>query len=97
MRGFPARSRLLSLSAIGRLALAALPVALAALSLLGLDGFAGVFLSPGVAFVFGVAAFASARVVHTFNGSSLGGQVGQALAIVACAAALLTALEIGTL
>jgi hypothetical protein len=97
MRGFRIRTDGVSASAIGRWALAGLPVVLALLSLSGLDGFRGVFLSPGVAFAIGVAAFASARIARNLYGPRLGAEIGQALALVACAAALFTALEIGAL
>ena len=77
---------------------AGVPVALAMMSLLGLRGLGGFYLSPALSFALGVAALATAtQLRRSRSGREFQAlcEIGLALAIAACGAAALAALIIG--
>ncbi len=74
----------------------ALPVVLAMLSLMGLRGIAGLYVSPAIAFSLGAAAAGTAlRRSPNGRGPTAISDIGLALAIAACGAALVTVLATG--
>jgi hypothetical protein len=76
--------------------LAAVPSMLALLSLSGLRGLGGLYLSPAVSFALGVAALALAmQVRRSGRDIQLLCEIGIALAVTACAAGALAALVTG--
>lgn len=96
MLGSRGRLHIDGLSLLRRRVFPALSVVLATLSLLGLRGVAGLYLSPAVAFALGVAALAMApRPSHNGRDLTVSGEIGFALALVACGAAVVAVLATG--
>src|SRR5215216_6143112 len=99
MRG--SRSRIFRMAATAlfpRHLLSALPLGLATVSILGLRGVAGFYISPAIAFALGVAAVGTAvRRQHKGSEQMAIGDIGFALAIAACGAALIAVLATGHL
>jgi len=78
--------------------LSALPLGLATLSLLGLRGFAGFYISPAIAFALGVVAIGTAlRRPHNGSEQMAISDIGLALAIASCGAAVVAVLATGHL
>lgn len=73
----------------------ALSVVLAMMSIFGLRGIAGLDLSPAVAFALGVAALVMGRRSHNVRELTVTGEIGFALALIACVAAAVAILSVG--
>jgi hypothetical protein len=100
MLGSPAKgdnARETSLRSLLRVLVAAVPVTLSVVSLLGLRGLDGHFLSPAASLVLAVAALSTATAWRPQSGSGLEPlrEIGLALAIAALSAAAMAALITG--